>query len=115
MPHRSAELSAALARVIPLHRLRDAALIGNVAARWCERQRVWHGPDHLLRMLESIAPMPAGDDRDILLLAALYHDAIYDPREADNEEQSAALLLDHAADPWQTVIVQAAEIILASK
>jgi len=59
--------------------------------------------------------MPPGDERDILLLAALYHDAIYDPRAPDNEARSAALLLAHATDPGSAVIARAAEIIVASK
>ncbi|MDB6174820.1 MAG: Cytidyltransferase-related domain protein [Chthoniobacteraceae bacterium] len=86
-----------------------------VAARWCERHRVWHGPAHLLRMLDEISALPASDERDVLLLAAVYHDAVYNPRSADNEEQSAALLLAHAADPMDRTIVRAAELIIASK
>jgi pantetheine-phosphate adenylyltransferase len=112
---RAAILAATLEETIPLQHLREAALLGDVAARWCERQRVWHGPEHLLRMSEEIGTMPAGDDRDVLSLAALYHDAIYDPRAANNEEASAALLLSHAADPRSTAIARAAEIIIASK
>ena len=100
---------------MPLQHLRNVALLGDVAARWCERQRVWHGPDHLLRMLDEIGTMPASSDRDVLFLAALYHDAIYDPRAANNEEASAALLLSHAADAQSAVIARAAEIIIASK
>jgi pantetheine-phosphate adenylyltransferase len=112
---RAVALAATLEETIPLQHLRDAAVLPEVAARWCERQRVWHGPDHLLQMLERIGAMPAGDEREVLLLAALYHDAIYDPRASGNEEASAALLLAHAADAQSPVIAQAAEIIVASK
>ena len=114
-PDRAAALAEALAKTIPVQYLRDASLVENVAARWCERQRVWHGPDHLLRMLDEIVTTPAGDARDMLLLTALYHDAIYDPRSGNNEEASAALLLDHALDPQNPVIAQTAEIIIASR
>ncbi|MEI9893999.1 MAG: adenylyltransferase/cytidyltransferase family protein [Chthoniobacter sp.] len=66
-------------------------------------------------MLDEIGTMPPGDERDILFLAATYHDAIYDPRAANNEALSATLLLDHAADPKNSIIARAAEIIVASK
>ncbi|TCO89667.1 phosphopantetheine adenylyltransferase [Chthoniobacter flavus] len=112
---RVAQLAATLAARIPLQYLRDPLSLDHIAARWCERQRVWHGPEHLLALLDEIDTLPAGVDRDILLLVALYHDAIYDPRAANNEEASAALLLAHAVEPQDTIIVQAAEIIVASK
>jgi pantetheine-phosphate adenylyltransferase len=108
-------LASTLENVIPLQHLRDPALLHDVAARWCERQRVWHGPEHLLAMLREIAAMPAGEEREILLLAAAYHDSIYDPRAPGNEEASAALLLAHAADPQGTIMAKAAEVIVASK
>jgi pantetheine-phosphate adenylyltransferase len=114
-PSRVAKLAETLAATIPFSHLRDPALIENVAARWCERHRVWHGPDHLLAMLGQIALRPAGDERDMLLLAALYHDAIYDPRAPDNEERSAALLLEHARNPQGKIADGAASIITASK
>ena len=114
-PGRAAMLAETLASTIPLQHLREPSFVEGIAARWCERQRVWHGPDHLRRMLAEITTMPAGDKRDILFLAATYHDAIYDPRAANNEELSAALLLDHAADPHSSIIARAAEIIVASK
>ncbi|HVE15179.1 MAG TPA: adenylyltransferase/cytidyltransferase family protein [Chthoniobacterales bacterium] len=100
---------------MPLGHLRAASVVEEVALRWCERQRIWHGPDHLLQMLRALGQEPAGSSREILQLAALYHDAIYDPRATDNEERSAALLLDHAVDPKSHIVAQAAEIILASK
>ena len=114
-PSRAADLAATLQETIPLQHLRDVALLSDVAARWCERQRVWHGPNHLLRMLAEISTMPASDDCDVLFLAALYHDAIYDPRAANNEESSADLLLSHATHARSAVIARAAEIIVASK
>ncbi len=108
-------LAAHLATVMPLRHLRDRSLLDDMAARWCERHRVWHGPQHLLGMLEQLATRPPGDERDVLMLAALYHDAVYDPRAANNEESSAALLFEHAADPLHKSVVRAAEIVIASK
>ncbi len=66
-------------------------------------------------MLAELEAEQASEKKEILSLAAIYHDAIYDPRATDNEEQSAALLLPHAADSTDRVITEAAHLIVASK
>jgi pantetheine-phosphate adenylyltransferase len=109
------ELAVRLAEVIPLQHLRDVSLLNDVSHRWCERQRYWHGPQHLLAMIEEIMATEKGERREIFLLTALYHDAIYDPRATDNEEASAALLQQHAVNPEASVVVRALEIIIASR
>lgn len=114
-PANSVALAARLAAVIPMRHLREAELLSVLAARWCERHRAWHGTEHLLGMIQALEPMAPGNERDALLLAALYHDAIYDPRAADNEDASAELLRRQAADPQAAAVQQAVELILASK
>lgn len=60
--------------------------------RWSEPHRAYHGLGHLsavLLFIEDYADHAA--DADAVRLAAWYHDAIYAPRAADNEEASAAL------------------------
>ncbi len=86
-----------------------------LARRWSEKQRFWHGPVHLRTLLERFGSEADAVDRDTLLFAAAYHDAIYDPLGGDNEEASAALLLAHAANPAHPVVKRAAEIITGSK
>ena len=109
------QLAVDLEAAIPVHYLQEPTLLHEVATRWCERHRAWHGPAHLRGMLAKAAALPKGEQRDILSLAALYHDAIYDPRANDNEEASATLLRQHAADADARVITKAVEVILASK
>jgi pantetheine-phosphate adenylyltransferase len=109
------QLAALLRETMPVHHFRDATVLDDVAARWFERQRVWHGPHHLGDMIHELGSMPATDERETLLLAAAYHDVIYDPRASDNEEASATLLRGHAGDAGVAVIRQAAELIVASK
>ena len=112
----TATLAAKLARDVPVRYLRSPDLLMEVAAHWNERQRCWHGPEHALAMLRDIAALDvSSEDRDSLQLAAVYHDAIYNPRAPDNEEQSAALLARHAAVPDAPAVRCALELIADSK
>ncbi|RBY96077.1 metal-dependent phosphohydrolase [Blastococcus sp. TF02-8] len=77
-----------------------AALVGDsptsrtewaaVVAAWSEPHRRYHDLAHLAAVL-GIAGELAADapDPDAVLLAAWYHDVVYDPRRADNEQVSA--------------------------
>ena len=87
----------------------------DLAQRWNERHRAWHGPEHLRRMVERIRAEAAPVDLDVLILAALYDDAIYDPTRTDNEDASVALLRGHAKDPSSRPVVEACNLIVASK
>lgn len=69
------------------------ALLAELRARHDEPQRAYHGWRHiqaLLRLREEVADRLA--DPSAVLWAILFHDAVYDPRAADNEERSARLL-----------------------
>jgi pantetheine-phosphate adenylyltransferase len=108
-------LAAEIERLVPMAYLSTPSCATELARRWSERQRVWHGPEHLLTLLREISPEPSGIDRDTLLLTALFHDAVYSPKASDNEDASAALLLRHAKDRQSSVVTKAAEIIVESK
>ena len=108
-------LFARFTEIAPVHLLKDVSSLRGVAFRLCERHRGWHGPAHVTRMLQELESVPHGEDRDILALAAIYHDAVYDPRATNNEEKSADLLLAHATDSSAPVIAKAAATIHASK
>jgi pantetheine-phosphate adenylyltransferase len=94
---------------------RAPAVAFDLARRWSESHRVWHGPDHVRAMVARIVAEAAPADRDALLLAALYHDAVYDPTRSDNEEASAELLRAQAADADDPKIRRACELIAISK
>ncbi len=67
----------------------DALLI-----RYSEPHRRYHTATHImlvLRHLHDLSPAPAKQPSPEVTAAALYHDAIYDPRADDNEARSAAL------------------------
>lgn len=81
----------------------------DLRARWAEPHRKYHTVDHLDDLVRQIHECRELTDRErqFLLLAALFHDAVYDPRRNDNEERSAQLLMDHsdAGNPdIQTVV-----------
>jgi pantetheine-phosphate adenylyltransferase len=101
---------------VPLHLLASPEQsLAEVAGRWSERQRFWHGPEHLKDTLTAVASDSKGDSLDTLALAALYHDVIYDPKSLINEEESARLLLKHAGDRGNKIVREAAELIMFTK
>lgn len=57
-------------------------------ARWSEPHRGYHTLEHLLLMLTLLAEQRAAPET---MLAAWYHDAIYDPTSGSNEHDSAEL------------------------
>ena len=66
----------------------------DVSSRHREPHRRYHGLAHLLHVLRSIDELLVTnplDDPGVVRMAAWFHDAIYDPRSATNEEDSAAL------------------------
>lgn len=86
-----AERFAALCR-----RLGARGDAGPVAAdllrRWDEPGRAYHGLGHLRHCLARLDDAPAdGTDRDLVEAALWFHDAVYDPRSADNEARSGEL------------------------
>jgi predicted metal-dependent HD superfamily phosphohydrolase len=63
----------------------------DLLVRWSEPHRRYHDLQHLAVVLSIVDELggPAA-----VRLAAWYHDAVYDPRAADNEEHSARLAAD---------------------
>jgi len=62
------------------------ALRDELIAAWCEPHRHYHGPRHLLAVLDAVA---GHHPADAFTLAAFFHDAVYDPQRSDNEARSA--------------------------
>lgn len=65
-----------------------------IVNRYEEPQRFYHNMSHLTDVISYLEYKNTLDDD--LFLAAVYHDAVYDPRANDNEEESAKLFLEHA-------------------
>jgi predicted metal-dependent HD superfamily phosphohydrolase len=66
--------------------------------RWKEKHRFYHNTDHLIQILQDIEKTPEFRylnvyEKHALLLAAFFHDAIYDPKRKDNEDKSINLFI----------------------
>ncbi len=99
-------LGAPIGSTAPLH----AALL----ERYAEPQRAYHDRRHLLAVVSAVeASGLEGAEQRAALLAAWFHDAIYQPGAADNEPASAELLVSlaapHTAD--RRVLERAAELV----
>ncbi|WP_051389269.1 DUF4031 domain-containing protein [Arthrobacter sp. 35W] len=79
-----------------------AALRDRLLERWCEPHRHYHGATHLLAVLEALDLLDPATPPEVVL-AAWFHDAVYDGVPGADEEASAALAeaaLDTALGPW---------------
>jgi predicted metal-dependent HD superfamily phosphohydrolase len=97
-----------LARFWPA-RLGDA-LRRRLEKAYGDSGRGYHDLQHLTEVLEHVdSLMPAADpDRDVVLLAAWFHDAVYDGR-GDDEDRSA--LLAEASIPEPAVAAEVARLV----
>ncbi|MFD0683088.1 HD domain-containing protein [Actinomadura fibrosa] len=68
-------------------------------ARYGEPHRRYHTRAHLTAVLDLVDELAGhAADADAVRLAAWFHDAVYDPERADNEERSARLAARMLAD-----------------
>jgi predicted metal-dependent HD superfamily phosphohydrolase len=77
------------------------AALDEVIARHREPHRRYHGVRHVtwvVRHVRELAAETPTDDLDAVVAAAFFHDAVYEPRATDNEEQSAQLAERALAD-----------------
>lgn len=67
---------------------------------WNEPHRAYHTDSHLNDLVGQIAECDEVDEheREMLYLAALFHDVVYDPWRSDNEIRSVHILLERASD-----------------
>jgi predicted metal-dependent HD superfamily phosphohydrolase len=92
-------------------RLIDALLL-----RYAEPHRYYHTAAHIMMVLRSVhdvAAMSAQQPTPELVAAALYHDAVYQPRQDDNEANSAALAMNDLSEAgWSRQRCQVVEAMI---
>jgi predicted metal-dependent HD superfamily phosphohydrolase len=97
--------------------------VDDLLVRYAEVHRHYHTATHIMFVLRHLSDMsqaapgtPSPEVMAEILAAALYHDAIYDPRVADNEARSAVLAAaDLAGIGWSSARCHAvAEMIRAT-
>jgi predicted metal-dependent HD superfamily phosphohydrolase len=95
-----------------------AQIAGEVENRYSEVDRYYHTLEHIVATLSVIESLQDKTQNLVALkLAAWFHDAIYDSKAKDNEEQSAAYMrkILGAAGVALALIEQTERLILATK
>jgi predicted metal-dependent HD superfamily phosphohydrolase len=68
----------------------SAPLFADLCEHYSAAERQYHTLDHIRSVLDTLQTLGGTEEMPALLLAAWFHDVIYDSRAHDNEEQSAA-------------------------
>lgn len=100
----------------------QSGTLEQLRALYDEPARAYHNRQHiltLLHLLNRLEPAIQLEDKQALLAAIFFHDAIYQiplsgaqPRPQDNESRSVVLMLDHAHNPQHESLQKAARMIL---
>lgn len=89
---------------------------GEVEHAYTDPIRFYHNLDHLQHMYDELQPVwQQLLQPHVVTLAIAYHDIVYDPSAADNEEQSAAvasLSLRQAGIPSKDIIRCCAQVLV---
>ncbi len=88
-----------LAPLLPADAADPGAAGAALLTRWAEPHRRYHDPRHLREVLAALDELAGpADPPATAVLAAYWHDAVYDPQAAANEERSAVLATTVLAD-----------------
>jgi predicted metal-dependent HD superfamily phosphohydrolase len=93
------------------------AIYADLARRYGGPGRHYHTLGHLAEVLATVEELAEAGASAALRFGAWFHDAVYETRAADNEEQSAGLCeeaMDRLGAP-PVMIVQARRLILATR
>ena len=99
-------------------------LMTHLGGRYREPHRRYHGVAHLVHVVRRVGDLLASQaagvapgDGDAIVLAAWFHDAIYDPRAGDNERRSSDLAAQalHRLGVSQPLIDAVDRLVMATR
>lgn len=98
-----------------------AAAAADMAARYAEPHRRYHGSAHVRAVLHDVAVLagelrPGPEERAVLTVAAGAHDVVYDGHPGDDEQRSASWARDWLAraGAGHAHVARIAELVLAT-
>jgi predicted metal-dependent HD superfamily phosphohydrolase len=93
-----------------------ASLLARLRMRYDEPHRRYHTWEHVLSCFHALSRLTAVKLPEVEL-ALLFHDAVYEPLAADNEERSAELLVDEGRRVWldERLLQRASRLVLATR
>lgn len=95
------------------NRLAGLGIDANILLHYQQAHRHYHTVSHIIEVLEAIE-QSGGLENDILFLATVFHDIVYNPTLIDNEEQSAVYFRQvYTGD--ESIAQQVERIILETK
>jgi predicted metal-dependent HD superfamily phosphohydrolase len=92
--------------------------INTILAMWNESHRHYHNLNHLNDLIEQINENKSNysqKEYEKMMLAALFHDCVYDPMSEDNEEKSAQFFMECVIDKSNTDLLEVKQMILDTK
>lgn len=92
--------------------------VNTLLSMWNESHRHYHNLDHLNDLIDQVNENKgkfSEKEYEKLMLAALFHDCVYDPMSSTNEEDSANFLMDCVSDKSNTDILEVKQMILDTK
>ena len=91
-----------------------------VLDRWSESHRSYHNIDHLSDLISKINEDFGNDkinenEREKLLLTALFHRIVHEPKRDDNQERSADIFYRFCNEQYNVDLVEVKQMILDTK
>jgi len=92
--------------------------VNTLLSMWNESHRHYHNLNHLNDLIEQINENKSKfseKEYEKLILAALFHDCVYDPMSSTNEEDSANFLMECSIDKTNLDVLEVKQMILDTK
>ena len=101
-----------------LNKWKIKADANTLLSMWNESTRSYHSQNHLMSLIndinESYRDKVSEKEYDKLVLTALFHDIVYDPKQTNNEEKSAEFFINLCQDK-NADILEVKQAILDTK